>query len=74
MRYYPSFPTHGDIAQLVERLNGIEKVRGSTPLISTKSSDEKRELAESQLLFCFMRISRATPFSLREGWLVDSNS
>ena len=27
--------THGDIAQLVERLNGIEKVRGSTPLIST---------------------------------------
>ena len=25
----------GDIAQLVERLNGIEKVRGSTPLIST---------------------------------------
>ena len=33
------YPTHrflfGDIAQLVERLNGIEKVRGSTPLIST---------------------------------------
>ena len=33
------FPTgrlfDGDIAQLVERLNGIEKVRGSTPLIST---------------------------------------
>ena len=27
----------GDIAQLVERLNGIEKVRGSTPLISTSS-------------------------------------
>ena len=26
---------NGDIAQLVERLNGIEKVRGSTPLIST---------------------------------------
>ena len=25
----------GDIAQLVERRNGIEKVRGSTPLIST---------------------------------------
>ena len=32
--YYPPF-SHGDIAQLVERLNGIEKVRGSTPLIST---------------------------------------
>ena len=29
------FRPHGDIAQLVERLNGIEKVRGSTPLIST---------------------------------------
>ena len=28
----------GDIAQLVERLNGIEKVRGSTPLISTIKS------------------------------------
>ena len=28
----------GDIAQLVERLNGIEKVRGSTPLISTTSN------------------------------------
>lgn len=26
---------HGDVAQLVERLNGIQKVRGSTPLIST---------------------------------------
>ena len=29
----------GDIAQLVERLNGIEKVRGSTPLISTIGED-----------------------------------
>ena len=29
------FNLRGDIAQLVERLNGIEKVRGSTPLIST---------------------------------------
>ena len=35
MRYYLPFSEHGDIAQLVERLNGIEKVRGSTPLIST---------------------------------------
>ena len=25
----------GGIAQLVERLNGIQEVRGSTPLIST---------------------------------------
>ena len=35
MVYYAPFSRHGDIAQLVERLNGIEKVRGSTPLIST---------------------------------------
>ena len=35
MIYYVSFSTYGDIAQLVERLNGIEKVRGPTPLIST---------------------------------------
>ena len=26
----------GGVAQLVERLNGIQEVRGSTPLISTK--------------------------------------
>ena len=35
MIYYARFRLNGDIAQLVERLNGIEKVRGSTPLIST---------------------------------------
>ena len=29
------FHHHGDIAQLVERFNGIEEARGSTPLIST---------------------------------------
>ena len=28
----------GDIAQLVERLNGIQKVRGSIPLISTNKT------------------------------------
>ena len=39
MIYYVSFSRPGDIAQLVERLNGIEKVRGSTPLISTSSKD-----------------------------------
>ena len=27
----------GGVAQLVERLNGIQEVRGSTPLISTKA-------------------------------------
>ena len=35
-RFYGSGPrTDGVIAQLVERLNGIQKVRGSTPLGST---------------------------------------
>lgn len=29
----------GDVAQLGERLNGIQEVRGSNPLISTKSCD-----------------------------------
>ena len=28
----------GAIAQLVERLNGIQKVRGSTPLVSTNTT------------------------------------
>ena len=29
---------HGGIAQLGERLNGIQEVRGSTPLISTMTN------------------------------------
>ncbi len=32
--------TDGGIAQLGERLNGIQEVSGSIPLISTKSSRE----------------------------------
>jgi hypothetical protein len=39
----------GDIAQLVERLNGIQEVRGSTPLISTK----KRRARKCILRFLF---------------------
>ena len=39
----------GGVAQLVERLNGIQEVRGSTPLISTTykktNSDIKTEFA-----------------------------
>ncbi len=34
----------GDLAQLVERLNGIQKVRGSTPLISTEFELYKKEV------------------------------
>ena len=37
----------GDIAQLVERLNGIEKVRGPTPLISTPSLPLPRQTTEA---------------------------
>ena len=39
----------GVIAQLVARLNGIQKVRGSTPLSSTK---KRREGATCALFFC----------------------
>ena len=44
-RFKSSYPdqSHGGIAQLVERLNGIQEVAGSTPTISTKNS----------LNFCF---------------------
>ena len=44
---------NGGIAQLGERLNGIQEVSGSIPLISTKSTD----FLENQ---CFFHI----PFSL----------
>jgi hypothetical protein len=32
LQYFPDLPDCGVLAQLVERLNGIEKVRGSNPL------------------------------------------
>ncbi len=32
-----SYIGHGDVAQLVEHYNGIVGVRGSTPLISTRT-------------------------------------
>ena len=39
----------GGIAQLVERLNGIQKVRGSTPLTSTIKRKIERKTANSRL-------------------------
>ena len=42
----------GGIAQLVERLNGIQKVRGSTPLTSTIKRKIERKTANGRL-FCF---------------------
>ena len=38
---------YGGIAQLGERLNGIQEVSGSIPLISTKSSEEARKTLKS---------------------------
>jgi hypothetical protein len=38
---------HGVLAQLVERLNGIEEVRGSNPLGSTNPLVEFREAKDS---------------------------
>lgn len=48
----------GGVAQLVERLNGIQEVRGSTPLIST--TDEKNELWSKNgvRFFLFKRLFR----------------
>ena len=38
----PSNGIAGDVAQLAERLNGIQQVRGSTPLVSTSSQNGSR--------------------------------
>ena len=43
----------GGIAQLVERLNGIQKVRGSTPLTSTIKKDVRNGRAAARL-FLFL--------------------
>ena len=40
VRENDAFPLHGGIAQLGERLNGIQEVSGSIPLISTKENPE----------------------------------
>ena len=39
----------GGIAQLVERLNGIQKVRGSTPLTSTIKEEMTNETGLARL-------------------------
>ncbi len=55
--------SHGDIAQLGERLDGIEKVRGSSPLISIK------QVAEVAL----QRIERAGVMELRPFFVLLQN-
>lgn len=52
----------GGVAQLVERLNGIQEVRGSTPLIST--TDEKNE-PDFVGFFFFWGLCAAMPCRLR---------
>jgi hypothetical protein len=47
---------HGGIAQLGERLNGIQEVSGSIPLISTKGRSRMKVLG----LFYFIRFRRET--------------
>lgn len=43
---------NGDIAQLVERYNGIVEVRGSTPLISTiRSGAEYEDFSGNYIAF-----------------------
>ena len=44
----------GGIAQLVERLNGIQKVRGSTPLVSTTDKKTNSD-TKTEFVFFFSR-------------------
>ena len=43
----------GGIAQLGERLNGIQEVRGSTPLISTRASKSELFRYDGTVRICF---------------------
>ena len=52
----------GGVAQLVERLNGIQEVRGSTPLISTTAEKTNPILSGS---FSFRGLCTAMPCRLR---------
>ena len=58
---------HGGIAQLGERLNGIQEVSGSIPLISTKSSAKARKTLKSLdfKVFSFPKVGN-TRYSLFE--------
>ncbi len=54
---------HGGIAQLGARLTGSQKVRGSTPLISTRKSDLFRQVAFSMKFACSKRNSFAMKYT-----------
>ena len=47
---------HGGIAQLGERLNGIQEVSGSIPLISTKTTNHKAKIRLCGL--CYRKVKR----------------
>ena len=50
--------TYGGIAQLVERLNGIQEVAGSTPTISTKRERKRTNLEKVHFHKRFGRFSK----------------
>ena len=53
------------MAQLVARLNGIQKARGSNPLVSTKN--KKIALFKCDFLFFLAKPSGSVPTRLRVG-------
>src|SRR5262249_53418540 len=55
-------PTDGAVAQLGERLNGIQKVVGSIPISSTHTSAMVRSNLE---LTCLRRAARTKPLKAR---------
>ncbi len=63
---------NGVLAQLVERLNGIEKVSGSNPLCST-STDGRQIFRESAAFFIFAYVLagytpvRQSPSGVKSG-------
>ena len=56
----------GDVAQLVERLNGIQEVEGSTPFVSTNL---KLDDSQHDNRFC-LGATAETPAALTVGLLV----
>ncbi len=66
MRISMCSPPYGGIAQLGERLNGIQEVSGSIPLISTKMTNRK----DKTLRFRYTQTHRERIHipTFKEGW------
>ena len=58
-------PKYGDIAQLVERLNGIEKVEGSTPSVSTRHFGQVEKVSGSNPLRSTTNLIRSEDIILK---------